>query len=148
LLSYLNDILNFFVFLDDFRESVSEGIDLLPHASFLLLGNFQLSVFFRPKFGLLNRVDSFIDDIDGVCGHLEDLLQIATVQTVDMWVDVGNVRRVVLLELDNFLVLNLLYLVVRHEISSFDALKRIKLGLLLDHEFVDCVDKDKTIVAR
>jgi len=147
LLGHLNDILDFFVFIDDFRESVSQGIDLLPHAGFLFLGDLHLSVFFCAKFGLLDGVDSFIYNINGVCGHLKDLLEIAAIQTINMGVNVGDVRRVVLLELDSLLVFNLLNLIVRHEISSLDAFKRIKLGLLLDHEFVDRMDKNQTIIA-
>ena len=51
------------------------------------------------------------------------------------------------MESANLVLLDLFKLILRHEVSSFNTLKRLELGLLLDHELVDRVDEDETIIA-
>ena len=51
------------------------------------------------------------------------------------------------MEIPDLLSLDLLDLIVRHEVSALDALKWVKFALLLDHELVNLVDENETIIA-
>jgi len=62
-------------------------------------------------------------------------------------VDLGQVGRVISLEVTNLLDFNVLHLIVRHEIGALDTLQWVKLALLLDHELVNCVDENETVEA-
>jgi len=62
---------------------------------------------------------------------------------VDLW----QIWWVVILESLNLLPLDLLNLNVGHEICAFDSFQWLKLAFLLDHEFVNSVHKNKTVMA-
>ena len=74
-------------------------------------------------------------------------MEVAAVKTVDVRVDIGQVGRVIGMEISDLLSLDLLDLIVRHEVSALDTLKWVKFALLLDHELVNLMHENKTIVA-
>ena len=51
-----------------------------------------------------------------------------------------------MLEILNFLLSDLIDLVYRHEVDSFNTIERIETTFLLNHEFIQDVDKDETVV--
>ena len=96
---------------------------------------------------MLDRVNTLIKDILSLSWQLELSGEVSFVETVDVKVDLGQVRRIISMESVDLVLLNLFQLIFRHEVSSLNTLKRLELGLLLDHELVDRVDEDETIIA-
>ena len=91
---------------------------------------------------MLDRVNALIKDILSLSWQLELSGEVSFVETVDVKVDLGQVRRIISMESVDLVLLDLFKLILRHEVSSLNTLKRLELGLLLDHELVDRVDED------
>ena len=104
LFSHLNDIFDFLVFLNNLGEALSKALDFIPDDSFFLLSDLQFPVLFSSQFGLLDGVDFLVFYILGVRRNLEWLLEVALVKTINEGIDLGNVRRIVLLESCNLFV--------------------------------------------
>jgi len=147
LLGDLDHLFDFLVFLHNLGEALAKALNLTSHGSFLLLSDLKLSVLFSTKLGLLDGVDALIDDVLSLTWQLELSGEVGFVEAIDVQIDLWQVRRVILLEVSDFVLLNLLELILRHEVDTFNAVKRLKLSLLLDHELINRVDKDETIVA-
>ena len=96
---------------------------------------------------MLDRVAILICDIRGLWS-LQHLVEGLSVQTIDQRVDLGQIWRVVSLEGLDLLVCDLLDLVLRHKSSALNALKWIKLTLLLYHELVNRMNENESIIAR
>ena len=96
---------------------------------------------------MLDRVNALIKDILSLSWQLELSGEVSFVKSVDVKVNLGQVRRIISMESADLVLLDLFQLILRHEVSSFNTLKRLELGLLLDHELVDRVDEDETIIA-
>lgn len=147
LLCHLDDVFNLLVFLDNLGEALAQALDLTSDASLLLLCDLELAVLLRSQLGLLDGIDGLVSDVHRASWHVERVGEVALIQSVNVDVDVGEVGRVVLLEVANLFVLDLPYLIVRHEIDAVYAFERIKLALLLDHKLVNSMNEDKTVIA-
>ena len=58
-------------------------------------------------------------------------MEVTAVEAVDVGVDIGQVGRVIGMEIPDLLSLDLLDLIVRHEVSALDALKWVKFAMLV-----------------
>ena len=141
----LDHIFYFFVLLDDFREAISQLFNFRPDLSLLFFGNLKLPVFFSSELGLLNGIQALIFDV--VAGwDLERWRQVCSVKSINVWVDVWEIRGVVLLESRNPRGFNLPDLIFRHEVGSINTFEGIKFTFLLYHELVKSVDEEKSVV--
>ena len=102
-------------------------------------------VFFGSELGLLDGVDGLINDVRRVLGNTQSDREERLVDFVDLLVDLGDVRLVFFLEPVDGIDQALLFLGFRHEFNSINARPWVKSGFLLDHKFVDQVDKNQTI---
>ena len=121
LLGHLDDVFDFLVLIDDLREAITERSNLSTYLSFLLLSDLKLTVLFGTELGLLDGVDRLIHDVLGLLGDSKSLTEVASIEAINMRVNLGQVGWVIGVEGHGLIVADLLDLIVRHEVSSFNT---------------------------
>lgn len=123
-----------------------QNFDLGSDTLFLLVSELQSDVLLCAELRLLDRVLRFISDVLGTSLHLEHDGEHTFFKTVDSGVNLRQLGRVFVMESLGGVVSDLLNLLFRHEVDSLNILDGVELGLLLDHELVQGVDQNETVV--
>lgn len=121
MLIHLDDVLDLLVLLNNLGEALAQALDLTSDATLLLLGDLELAVFLCSQLGLLDGIHGLIGDVHRASWHVKGVGEVAPIQPINVDVNVGEVGWVVYLEAANLIVLDLLNLIVRHEINSVYA---------------------------
>ena len=64
-----------------------------------------------------------------------------------MWVDLGEIWRVISMESASLFSPDVVDLAIGHEVGTFNSVQWVKLALLLNHELVDGVDEDEAVMS-